>query len=129
LSERLKSEVDTFADETRLHVAWSAESSPRCSRQAAEQVLNVAREALKNVARHAEAKHVTVRLSQENGHYFIAIEDDGKGFDSSQPKSNGHFGLKIMQARAAHIGGHVEVESAQGRGTRVTLTWAVETGD
>lgn len=124
LSERLKSEVDTFAGETRLHVAWSAESSPRCSREAAEQVLNVAREALKNVARHAEANHVSVRLGQENGHYFVAVEDDGKGFDTSQPEPSGHFGLQIIQARAAHIGGHVEIESERGRGTRVTLTWS-----
>jgi signal transduction histidine kinase len=126
LSVRLQNAVSEFAEENHLRVVWSAASSPRCSRHAAEQVLNVAREALKNVARHAKAKHVTARLGQENGNYFIAIEDDGKGFDTSQPEPNGHFGLKIMQARAEHIGGNVKVESEQGRGTRVTLTWAVE---
>lgn len=100
------------------------ESAPDCSRQVAEQVLNVMRESLKNVARHTEAKSVTARLGQNNGYYFISIEDDGKGFDTSQPEPSGHFGLQIMQARAAHIGGRVEIESAPGRGTRVTLTWS-----
>ncbi|MEW5940012.1 MAG: GAF domain-containing protein, partial [Chloroflexota bacterium] len=126
LSERLKSAIDTFAEEADLRVAWSAGSSPRCPRQIGEQVLNVTREALKNAARHAEAKHVSVRLGQENGHYFVAVEDDGKGFDTSQPEPSGHFGLQIIQARAEHIGGHVQIESERGRGTRVTLTWDAE---
>ncbi|MCK6584345.1 MAG: type IV pili methyl-accepting chemotaxis transducer N-terminal domain-containing protein [Anaerolineales bacterium] len=126
LRERLKNAVNMFAEQNGLRVAWSAESSPRCSRQAAEQVLNVTREALKNVARHAQAEHVTVRMGQMDGQYFVEIEDDGKGFDVTQPEPNGHFGLKIMQARAAHIGGNVEIESSQGHGTKVTLMWEAE---
>ena len=127
LRARLQNAVEEFKKETNLYVHWQAEmeSAPDCSRQVVEQVLNVTREALKNVARHAEAKHVTARLGQKNGHYFIAIEDDGKGFDTSQPEPSGHFGLQIMQARAAHIGGRAEIESMPGRGTRVTLMWSV----
>jgi two-component system nitrate/nitrite sensor histidine kinase NarX len=129
LCTRLQNAVNEFAEESRLRVAWSVESPPKCSRQAAEQVLNVTRETLKNVAHHAEAKHVTVRMGETDSNYFVEIEDDGKGFDVSQPEPNGHFGLKIMQARAEHIGGQVKVESEQGRGTRVTLTWAMEAGE
>lgn len=123
LSARLQSAVSEFAEESGLRVAWSAESSSRCTRQAAEQVLNVTREALKNAARHARANQITVRVGRMNGQHFVSVEDDGKGFDASQSEPNGHFGLKIMQARAAHIGGQVEIESKPGRGTRVTLTW------
>lgn len=122
---RLRDSVDKFASEHDLKVAWQteAESAPDCSSQAGEQVLNVTREALNNVARHAAARQVSVRMGQTDGHYFIAIEDDGRGFDPSQPEPSGHFGLQIMQARAAHIGGRTEIESAPGRGTRITLTW------
>lgn len=126
LCAQLQMSVNEFAEQSGLRIAWSVESSPRCSRQTAEQVLKVAREALKNVARHAQAERVTVRVGESDDHYFVAIEDDGKGFDASQPKPNGHFGLKIMQARAAHIGGQVEIESKPGRGTRLTLTWQIE---
>ncbi|MBI3165865.1 MAG: type IV pili methyl-accepting chemotaxis transducer N-terminal domain-containing protein [Chloroflexi bacterium] len=129
LCERLQDAVNEFTHETRLPVTWQAEAAPRCSRQVAEQALNVTREALKNAAHHAEAKTITVRLGRDDCHYFIAVEDDGRGFDLSQPEPNGHFGLKIMQARAAHIGGNVAIESAQGHGTRVTLSWAVEMGE
>lgn len=129
LCAQLQMSVNELAEQSGLRVAWSVESPPRCSRQIAEQVLNVTREALKNVAHHAEAKRVRVRVGESDGHYFVTIEDDGKGFDASQPEPNGHFGLKIMQARAAHIGGNVEIESEQGRGTKVTLTWAMEAGE
>lgn len=126
LQARLQNVVDEFEEETDLPVHWlvEMESAPDCSRQVAEQVLNVTREALKNAARHADAKQVTARLGQNNGHYFIAIEDDGKGFDMSQPEPSGHFGLRVMKARATHIGGRAEIESTLGRGTRVTLTWS-----
>jgi signal transduction histidine kinase len=125
LRARLQNAADEFMEETHLQVNCQMETAPDCSRQVAEQVLNVTREALKNVASHAKAKHITARLGQKDGHYFISIDDDGIGFDSSLPEPNGHFGLKIMQARAEHIGGYVEIKSERGRGTRVTLTWDV----
>jgi signal transduction histidine kinase len=91
-------------------------------------VLNIAREALNNVAHHAAAKHVTLQMAKEDGHYSILIEDDGKGFDTSQPGPSGHFGLQIMQARAAHIGGRVEIQSTPGGGTRLWLRWPLSAG-
>lgn len=126
LCARLKKSVDEFTAENRLSMTWHAEIEPRCSPQVAEQVLNVTLEALKNVAHHANAKNVIVQMGKTDGHYFVAIEDDGNGFDVSQPGPNGHFGLKIMEARAKHIGGQMKIESAQGGGTRVTLRWAME---
>ena len=122
---RMQNIVEEFKKETSLRVDWQVEMecAPECSRQVAEQALNVTREALKNAARHAEAKHVTVKMGRTNGHYFVAVKDDGKGFDTSQPEPNGHFGLRVMQARAAHIGGELLIESEPGAGSRVTLTF------
>ena len=67
-----------------------------------------------------------MKVGRSNGNYFVTIEDDGKGLDISQPAPGGHFGLQIMQARAKHIGGRVELQSELGRGTRVTLIWPEE---
>ncbi len=122
---RLREAVEEFASEHDLKTAWQTdeESAPDCSPQAAEQVLNVTREALNNIARHAAARQVSVRMGQSNGQYFVTIEDDGKGFDASQSEPSGHFGLRVMQARAAHIGGELLIESAPGMGSRVTLTF------
>jgi len=94
-----------------------------------EQVLRFAREALLNACRHAQARHVTLRLEQDGGQARAVVEDDGQGFDPlAIPASDGrpHFGLKIMDARAARIGGKVEIFSALGKGTRVTLTWPLQ---
>jgi len=94
-----------------------------------EQVLRFAREALLNAGRHAQARHITLRLEQDGGQARAVVEDDGHGFDPfAAPASDGrpHFGLKIMDARAARIGGKIEICSALGKGTRVTLTWPLQ---
>jgi two-component system nitrate/nitrite sensor histidine kinase NarX len=126
LSSRLREMVEEFAAEHDLKVAWQMEAGfgPKCSPQTAEQVLNIAREALNNIAHHAQAQRVTMQLGQERDRFSILIEDDGQGFDPSQATASGHFGLQIMRARAAHIGGQLEVESAPGKGTRVRLNFS-----
>lgn len=88
-----------------------------------EQVLRVVREALQNVQRHAGATRVIVRTEHAGAGYRVMIQDDGSGFNSTRVSSKGHFGLSIMQARAARIGGDLVIASAPGQGTRVSLTW------
>jgi signal transduction histidine kinase len=89
------------------------------------QVLRVVQEGLLNARRHARAERIRVRLQRQDGQLRIVVEDDGQGFDPGLPPvdSADHFGLSIIRARAARIGGQVEVDSAPGRGTRVRLTW------
>ena len=129
LCKGLQIAVKKFAADSHLLVTWQAAAGtrPKCSRQTAEQVMNIASEALSNVAHHAQARHVRVRIGQVDGHYSLTVEDDGKGFDTSQPEPTGHFGLQIMQTRAAHIGGRVQIDSKPEKGTRVLLTWPMET--
>lgn len=96
-------------------------------RQQSEQVLAVMREAVQNARRHAGANRIEVRLEQSDPDLCLTVEDDGNGFDASRAPGDGgrHFGLSIMRARAARLGGRLEVDSAPGRGTRVTLHWPV----
>jgi signal transduction histidine kinase len=90
-----------------------------------EQVLRVVQEALLNALRHAQARQITVLLERGEDTLRIVVEDDGRGFDPEGQGMEGddHFGLSIMQARAARIAGEVDVDSRPGRGTRVRLTW------
>lgn len=85
------------------------------------EVLSIAREAVSNSARHGAARKVTVRAARGDGVMVLAIGDDGRGFDPAQTPSGGH-GLGNMRARAAALGGSLQVESAPGKGTRVLLT-------
>lgn len=125
LCVRLHEALDDIASQYDLEAVWRSDvgSPPECSTQTAEQVYNIAREALVNAARHANANQVGIHLGHGDGKYFVRIEDDGQGFDVSKPAPGGHFGLQIMEARARHIGGRIEFQSAPGSGTHVTLIW------
>lgn len=90
------------------------------------QVLRIVQEALHNACRHARATRVTVRSIRQGPQHQLVVEDDGCGFDPAQANGTGHFGLSIMQARAARIRGKLVLDSAPGRGTRVILTWPVQ---
>ncbi|KAA0265730.1 MAG: HAMP domain-containing protein, partial [Chloroflexi bacterium] len=109
LCTRLRDMSDEIASQHDLKLVWhsDSDSAPECSPQTAEQVYNITREALTNAARHANAKKVSVQVGQSTENYFVTIEDDGSGFDATQPAPGGHFGLQIMQARAKHIGGEI----------------------
>jgi two-component system nitrate/nitrite sensor histidine kinase NarX len=85
------------------------------------QVLHVVQEALSNARKHAGASHVSLEV-RKGQRWRFAVHDNGAGFNVSQVRSESHVGLKIMRERAARIGGEVEITSARGAGTTVTLT-------
>lgn len=125
LAEQIQTLVLDFGRKHDLAVEWKnlINGAAPYTRQTLEQILHITREALKNASSHANASRVTVQMRQADDHYFVMVEDNGKGFDASAPEPKGHFGLQIMQARAAHIGGKIEIESVKGLGTKVTLIW------
>ncbi|HPL78924.1 MAG TPA: type IV pili methyl-accepting chemotaxis transducer N-terminal domain-containing protein [Burkholderiaceae bacterium] len=85
------------------------------------QVLHVVQEALSNARKHAGASHVSLEV-RKGQRWRFAVHDNGAGFNVSQVRGESHVGLKIMRERAARIGGEVEITSAHGAGTTVTLT-------
>lgn len=86
------------------------------------------REALRNILQHARASRVTLTLGLDRDTLRLALEDDGQGFDpaalpaANHQAGNGGHGLKNLQARAAALGGHLEIHSRPGAGARLTLT-------
>lgn len=90
------------------------------------QVFLIVREALVNIGTHsgATAAHLTVDRSE--GRYVIVVEDNGAGGCSNAPLE-GHYGMMIMRERAARIDGEVRVESFEGLGTRVRLSFSIPT--
>jgi two-component system sensor histidine kinase UhpB len=78
-------------------------------------------EALSNVVKHAGARHCHVTLrAAGDGRVTLVVEDDGRGFVPLMNSPTG-LGLVGMRERAAALGGAVEIESAPGRGTRLTI--------
>ncbi|MGI6451538.1 MAG: histidine kinase N-terminal 7TM domain-containing protein [Desulfitobacteriia bacterium] len=86
-------------------------------------LLNIIKEALNNIRKHAEARTVRIAFSSEGKELRTTIEDDGRGFEVEGPKPNPEtkFGLEIMQERALTIGGRLEIQSAPGKGCRINI--------
>lgn len=77
------------------------------------------REAVHNIARHAQARQVAVTLAWDATTLRLAISDDGRGFDPATAVPGS--GLANLRHRAAALGGRLEMVSAPGTGTRITL--------
>jgi signal transduction histidine kinase len=102
---------------TRVDTA-ALDGAPALSRNDEVVLLRAAQEALSNVRRHAAASAVVLRLSDVGGCVSMHVEDDGVGFDPAD--ATGH-GLAGLRSRVAEAGGEVDVVSAPGEGTRVTV--------
>jgi len=90
-----------------------------------EGLYRIAREALHNAVKHADATHVTLSFVHDGAGYKLEMTDDGKGFDASE-SFPGHLGLKSMRERTASLRGSFHIESAKGQGTRITVTISQE---
>ena len=87
-----------------------------------EQIFRMVREGLQNVARHAHACNVLVRLALEEETVVIEVQDDGVGFEViSQKKQSGHYGLIGLRERVQLAGGMLELKSSPGAGTTLRL--------
>lgn len=76
-------------------------------------------EALTNVARHALAGHVQVRVESGDTEVRIRVQDDGRGFDPAEDRTRPSRGLVGMRERAELLGGRLDIDSAPGAGTTV----------
>jgi PAS domain S-box-containing protein len=85
-------------------------------------VYRILQEGLTNVARHAGARSVSVRLVRDETTLELRVQDDGTGFE---PGDGGSLGLRGMRERAGLLGGSVAVESRPGAGTTITTHFPV----
>jgi len=88
-------------------------------------IFSAVREFLINVTKHARAQNVKVSIQSDETSVRICVEDDGIGFNTSEttfPLSNHNsFGLFSIKERLNSVGGHLEINSTPGHGTRIIL--------
>ncbi len=110
-------------EQTGLDVRIESADGLRLPSAVEAQVIRIVQEALTNVRRHAQAKHVTVRFAREGGGATVTITDDGKGFNVADVEAakGMRFGLLTMRERAESIGGALTISSTPGTGTSVRL--------
>lgn len=80
-------------------------------------------ETLNNVAKHAKAQQVSIKLHYEAQAVSLQISDDGCGFDTSSQTASGHHGLSMMHERARKIGATLTITSQLEQGTEIFIRW------
>ncbi|OUL77855.1 PAS domain-containing sensor histidine kinase [Paraburkholderia hospita] len=112
--------TETFEQRYGVSVRCEIQAdSLRLNDLAAISLYRVAQEALTNVARHAQANEVSVRLSADERHYHLRIHDDGVGLPQDSAPRGDAFGLLGMRERIVQLGGVLSVESSPGNGVTI----------
>lgn len=123
LSSALEWQSTEFEKRTGIACTFTAEGvTDSFSRDVATGVFRIYQETLTNVARHAQAKHVTTTVQQNSNQFVLTISDDGVGFDMQDAGSKKTLGLLGMRERAHMFNGKLEINSKTGRGTTIVLT-------
>ncbi len=122
LVDALRSECVHFQQREGLVVTCQAENLPAgLPRDTALCLYRIAQEALRNVARHAEARGANVSLTGYDGDVLLTVSDEGKGFDPHGARSRPGLGLASMEERARLIGADLSIQSHPGKGTTISL--------
>jgi signal transduction histidine kinase len=117
--------LDMVHGESTADIKINTVGSPiRLSTSAENNILRIGQEAVNNSLEHAQSKSIRILLEYHETAITLKITDDGAGFDTTGPeaKREGHFGLIGMRERARKVGGHLEIWSAPGEGTTISLT-------
>jgi ligand-binding sensor domain-containing protein/signal transduction histidine kinase len=85
-------------------------------------LLRIAQEAVSNAVQHSGTRAVRVALDRSASDVTLLVEDEGSGFSREKSARPGHYGLLGMRERAAHIGARLDVATAPGFGTAVSVT-------
>jgi signal transduction histidine kinase len=94
-----------------------------------QEIYRIVQQALENALHYSQAELIRIHGHLEKDDICIVVEDNGVGFayDGQLPiaklLSEGHFGLVGMQERAAFIGAQMQLDSAPGEGTQITMVW------
>lgn len=127
LSSALRQTVEEFSERLECPVTLDYDVPPHLLNPNEEiHVLQIVREALANVVKHAQARRAWVGVRFERARLEVSVEDDGVGLsdDASPPM---HYGLVIMRDRTETLGGQLSLSNRREGGTRVALSFTPRT--
>lgn len=113
-----------------LDVKVRVSEGPKLSMHVQSALLRIAQGAIANVVQHARAQHASITLLRAGNAITYTIADDGIGFDPAAPVPESarrdSFGLQSIRERVEQLGGKLEIDSASGTGTTLTVTLNLE---
>ena len=113
-------------ERSNLDIVVRSEETGRLPLAQEREMFRIAQEALANIEKHAEAKHVNIHWQCAGHAAILDISDDGKGFPIGQAGRLDSYGIIGMRERAASIGATLDVESEPGVGTRVRCLLGIQ---
>jgi two-component system, NarL family, sensor histidine kinase LiaS len=123
--EGLAAALQEYVISTAEREGWEATSdidpSIRSVGPAAESLFRIAQEALNNISKHAAASAVAIKLVREGSGIKLSISDNGVGFEPASIISPTALGLSGIRERISALGGRVNISSAPGQGTEITV--------
>jgi len=118
----LEWQARTFADRMGMPCSFRASREDiELDRNSAVAMFRVCQEALNNVAKHAHATRVDIRLDSTDDALMLEIHDNGNGIVAADMAKRSCFGLRGMKERAHSLGGEVEIRSDGDGGTTITF--------
>lgn len=113
-----------WAHQTGVAVSLTVEGFVDLPLETKQAMYRIVQEALSNVARHSSADQVIVVIEYQDSRVLLIIRDDGVGFDTQQHHDG--IGLESMRERTESLGGGFSIESAAGQGTKIVVSFPVE---
>ncbi len=122
LSDLLHQLADAFTGRTSIRVDVMITGEDILNSDVQVAIYRICQEGLNNIAKHAAASRVKIKLQYSAGRVDMHIQDNGRGFapDLSVP---GHYGLSMMNERAEAVGAKLEIMSRPGKGTVLVFRW------
>ena len=115
--------VDAFKDQTGLDTSLTVTGTERRLEPYLEvMIFRAVQELLGNAARHSQATMVKILLDMENEIIRVSVDDNGKGFDPESVLGGKSLGLKLIRERAEMLGGKFDIDSAAGKGARISFS-------
>lgn len=134
LTAALKWLVEDFAKHSNIKVDIDMpDLDNRFSGDAQIAIYRIFQEAFTNIGKHAHAKTVSIVVRKEGRCVHFRVQDDGQGFDINQVEARSptdrSLGLIAMDERARMLGGKLDINGQKGKGTRISFSIPIDTGD
>ncbi len=123
LAPTIRKYADAFREQTGLDVNVTVTGTERRLEPYIEvMIFRAVQELIGNASRHSQATVVKVHLDMAENIVRVSVDDNGKGLDTEAVQQGNSLGLKLIKERSEMLGGSFEIDSAAGKGTRVTFS-------
>src|SRR5205085_8175667 len=121
LTEAIRWHAQQFQTRTGIIVQCDCPQDVDLNREQSTAIFRIFQEALTNILRHAQATRGDIMVKEEAEEFFLQISDNGRGITEDEKSRAQSLGLIGMRERAHLIGGEVNIEGTEGRGTVITV--------